>query len=1018
MSFYFKKAISLILIIAFIFSMCSISFAESFINANVQESKKSQTLAIDKDKIAKDRIVVKFKKDLDQEKYASKISSSISAKSFKTNNDFGYTKIKLKEGSDVLQTINTLRQDSNVEYVGPVYKTRILGDSSNDPYNNEQWGLTVTDSVYAWNKTSQEALGNIVIAVLDTGVDYTHLDLSDSILRDPHNNDALGYDYVNDDSHPYDDNGHGTHVAGIIAALKDNNIGIAGVASGAKILPVKVLDENGEGWSDDIAYGIAYAAENGADIINLSLGVDGDDPLLEAAIDYAREVYGTVVVAASGNDFGESISYPAAYSGVIAVGATDQNNNLVSFSNINSDVVAPGEDIISTVPLERDTEDGQQDGYTYYSGTSMAAPFVSGLAALILASNSELTNEDIAKIILLSSTDLGDEGRDDEFGWGIINAKRAITLPRLDLDCLYDKEDPTDIDVTLTALDYKGSVMDSVYSSVYMVLDQLTYLDSNYNYTWSTADKSVVEIAYGVYNGTISIPDVGIYSLSTSNLDEEMIDPFSELIVKHAKKPIASLSSGTYSSSQTVTLNNQTVGAAVYYTLDGTNPSLSSTEYTGPISITSSKTLKAIAVKNYTISDINTYTYIIRTTTTSGGVNGGGGNPETTITQTSSPKEIVTESDGTKTAKINPKEADLDLDSDKSQPAIIDVKTDQEVDKIEVTLTGGIFTKATQKEKIIKIESNNVNFEIAPGTIDEIDDDADVKLSVRKLSPEVLQEELKNKPKEANQAALVFDFDLTVNDKKVTEFKKPMTISVKYDSAKVKDKNKIGVYYYNEPKGSWEYVGGKVNEDGTITFTTKHFSKYTVMEYNKTFADIKTNWAKNDIEIMAAKHIANGVDDNNFLPDSQITRAEFAALVARALSLEEMSKDNVFKDVEAGKWYSESISKAFAANLINGIDSENFAPNENITREQMAVIIAKAYAYYSGRSLDSIVTTMEIRFTDEGEISDWARRNVIIANALGLINGNPDKSFNPKGNATRAQAISVIKRLMEKLEII
>ncbi|MFT9495336.1 S-layer homology domain-containing protein, partial [Anaerosolibacter sp.] len=226
-----------------------------------------------------------------------------------------------------------------------------------------------------------------------------------------------------------------------------------------------------------------------------------------------------------------------------------------------------------------------------------------------------------------------------------------------------------------------------------------------------------------------------------------------------------------------------------------------------------------------------------------------------------------------------------------------------------------------------------------------------------------------------------------------------------------------GVYYFNEENKNWEYVGGKVTDPGTITFETKHFSKYAVMEYDRTFVDISGHWAQTDVEIMAAKHIANGVTANNFAPDKNITRAEFAALLVRTLKLETTGDQDKFTDVAREAWYKDSVMKAYNADIISGINETAFAPEANITREQMATILMRAYAYTSGKDLDQMITTSEVKFKDEGASSSWARRNVRLVESLGLMNGTPDGSFKPKDNATRAEAIVVIKHLMEKLDI-
>jgi len=290
----------------------------------------------------------------------------------------------------------------------------------NDPFFQKQWGLEKIDAVNAWKLSKGDG---VIIALVDTGVDLNHPDLSGKIVP--------GYDYVSSDSYPQDDNGHGTHVAGIAAASTNNQIGVAGLGWNAPIMPVKVLNSSGAGLTSWIANGIIGAANHGAKIINLSLGGDQYSDLLQSAVNYATGL-GALVIAAAGNcgdpstyrsngcsSFNPTI-YPAANQNVLAVGATDSNDNRGIFSSYGSfvDVSAPGVNIYSTI---------LNDTYAYASGTSMAAPFVSGLAALVWAENPSLTSYQVGNIIVGTADDLGPAGRDDYFGYGRINAAKAVT---------------------------------------------------------------------------------------------------------------------------------------------------------------------------------------------------------------------------------------------------------------------------------------------------------------------------------------------------------------------------------------------------------------------------------------------------------------------------------------------------------------------------------------------------------------------------------------------------------------
>jgi subtilisin family serine protease len=266
----------------------------------------------------------------------------------------------------------------------------------NDPGYPLQWGYPAIDAPKAWDLTMGDP--GVIVAVIDTGVDYNHADLNANV--DP----SLGWDFYNGDSDPADDNGHGTHVAGTIAAETNNGIGVAGTAGMITIMPIKVCSRGGSCPTVDIADGIIFAADNGAKILSLSLGGFGYSQLLDDATRYAFNERGALIVAAAGNYNSGSPFYPAAYKRVIGVAALDQNSDKASFSNWGWDNVyisAPGVSVYSTYPGNK---------YVHMSGTSMATPHVSGVAALYWSVKPSWTNVHIGKQMLRKADDLGTNG--------------------------------------------------------------------------------------------------------------------------------------------------------------------------------------------------------------------------------------------------------------------------------------------------------------------------------------------------------------------------------------------------------------------------------------------------------------------------------------------------------------------------------------------------------------------------------------------------------------------------------
>ncbi|QOS99616.1 peptidase S8 [Brevibacterium sp. JNUCC-42] len=275
----------------------------------------------------------------------------------------------------------------------------------NDPLLNKQWHHKNINSYGAWDviKGSQKK-----VAILDTGVQLNHPDLQASLLP--------GKSFVSGASTPNDDHGHGTHCAGLAAAIGDNGIGVSGVDGSAKIIPVKVLNAQGSGYTADIINGITWATDNGADIISMSLGGGAYQQSFQDAINYAWGK-NKIIVAAAGNSGSSSFSYPAAYNNVLAVAATDSNDGLAYFSNYGSwvDIAAPGVDIYSTY---------KNSGYTNMSGTSMATPIAVSVLALTWGKEPGATNQQIVDRVLSTADQTPATGT--SYQNGRVNAFKAV----------------------------------------------------------------------------------------------------------------------------------------------------------------------------------------------------------------------------------------------------------------------------------------------------------------------------------------------------------------------------------------------------------------------------------------------------------------------------------------------------------------------------------------------------------------------------------------------------------------
>ncbi len=329
-----------------------------------------------------------------------------------------------------LAMLGHLRNRSDVEFAefdSPVqaFQTFVPDDTyystayASSHYGNiAQWGPPAVSAPAAWGGTAGDP--NIVIAIVDTGVDDTHPDLASKIVGE--------YSFVGRSAK--DGFGHGTHVAGIAAAATNNNVGIAGMCPNCSILSVKVLDDQGSGYMSDVASGIIYAASNGARVISLSLGGSGRSETLHSALDYAIANNALPVCAMGNSKSSSNTPEPGYWHDCLSVIATDQNGAKATFSNygVKADVAAPGVAILSTMPtypVTLTSTYGYRTNYDALSGTSMATPMVAGIAGLVFSENPSLTPTQVAGIIMASSGD--GVSWNPNLGFGVVNAYKSVS---------------------------------------------------------------------------------------------------------------------------------------------------------------------------------------------------------------------------------------------------------------------------------------------------------------------------------------------------------------------------------------------------------------------------------------------------------------------------------------------------------------------------------------------------------------------------------------------------------------
>ncbi len=356
--------------------------------------------------------------------------------------DGSFTRVTVPESIELGNALKTLRAIPGIETVTPNWPIHALM-VPNDPYfESYQWNMKLIQMPEAWDASLGEG---VVVAVADSGIAYEDYGMYKKAPDLGGVSFVQGYDFVGRDSHPNDENGHGTHISGIIAGTMNNNMGVAGIAPKAQIMPLKILDKYGSGTIAGLAEAIRWGADHGAQVINMSVGSPEASPVLTDALSYAYRK-GVVLVSAVGNDGTDKVLYPAAERDyVIAVGAAGMDGSRAPYSNTGEslDMLAPGGDfsvdynhdtypdgiLQQTFATRGSSVDVRSFSYRFMQGTSVAAPHVTGVAAL-LKSLGVQDPASVRSILRSSATDIGAQGQDRETGVGLLNAAKAVLAAR------------------------------------------------------------------------------------------------------------------------------------------------------------------------------------------------------------------------------------------------------------------------------------------------------------------------------------------------------------------------------------------------------------------------------------------------------------------------------------------------------------------------------------------------------------------------------------------------------------
>jgi subtilisin family serine protease len=829
-------------------------------------------------------------------------------------------------------------EQSWVEYIQPNYRYKIKA-KPNDLQYSKQTYLKQIGAEGAWEKITD--VNNLVVAIVDTGVDFDHPDLKESLLP--------GKNIINPDIAPIDDNGHGTNVAGILGALGNNKKGISGLLWTSKILPIKALNKEGIGTDYQVGEGIRYAVDEGAKVIVLSLGLPYYGPHMEDLVRYA-EKQGVVVVAATGNE-GERISYPAAYPSVIAVGAVDNNNDYLHYSNYGSeiDVVAPGKGVYTTFLGGK---------YDYNSGTSMAAPQVGALAAMILSLNPDYKPSQVRNIIRYTAKDIGEPGWDIHTGYGVIQLGKAlVTNP---INDLYEPngtiENAKEIQLN-SGIDAELTESDDV---------DLFYIDSP-------------------YAGSITVNFQAERSLN-NGMDIILTPPKSSNNIRHlvnqGKEVKWNVSKGrTYL---------QIKRNAKEQDLDPNKYSLT-TEF-------------AIYPDAFENNDERFKAYVLATRNQS-------------ITGTFHKDKdadwflmnIPQDGKLKLTLKVDSNRMDPILWIQKigdSEPLVIDEKGQGAEESITLNILPGkyYFRISDYNEYVVigeytfdvryetefqdKNEPNNTSKQAAAlspskevwGTFDKGDVDF-YKFQVK--SDSLITVRVGDIPKNVWVSGLL----INSSQKVLGTFTSNSNGSINYEKRLGRDT------YYIKLASSQPF-----NQQ-------RYYAKYKEEELVAGFRDITDHWAKNEIVKMTSKGYVEGYKDYTFRPYQPITRAELAALLVRVVGIDG-EETHPFKDVSSNHWANSFISKAYSAGWIQGYEDGTFRPDLLVTRAEMAVMVSKAY-----KLKKKWFGNVEFRDVPDDH---WAQPEIRKLSARDWILGYGDGTFRPEVSATRASVVALLYRAESK----
>lgn len=818
-----------------------------------------------------------------------------------------------------------------VAFAAPAYAA-----VANDPFAEKQDYLRTIQAQEAWDIARENR--DIVIAIVDTGVDLDHPDLKPNLVA--------GKNLIQEGSPPEDDNGHGTNVAGVIAAVGNNDRGVAGILWNAKIMPIKALEADGTGGEQKLGEGIRYAVDNGAKIVVLSLGLNKYSDYMQGIVDYA-EANDVLLVAATGND-GNSVQYPAAYPTVLGVGGMSRAGGADPRSNSGPevDVVAPWN--VFTTAMGGD--------YEYKDGTSMAAPQVAAVAALIWSQNPQLKAGEVRHLIRQSAQRLGEEIWNPATGFGLLQADRALkeTFVR-------DMYEPNDRKDLAKALSISQRVNASLAGSA----------DTDWFYTDAP------------YDGTIHVKLEATPDVKFSLQHTDATGTLTSHIVAGGQSVALEATKGR--SYVQLRLADRNVQREVPYTL-----TTSFNIYADPFE-NNDKQYKAFVLP----SRSGTYVGTFHQSNDADWF-------EFPAPQSGSLRIRLS----VDTARIDPV---LTIQKQGEKAIVVDSVGDGQTETFYLpeVFPGSYFIKVSNVkeyanpivgEYTLQIEydarlvdpnePNDHSYQATMMTLGTsyeglIDPAGDVDWFQFRLEEESLAEvQLGDIPSPVRMNMQLLDRSM----EPIASAKNASGTS----SQKLSSRLSPGTYY--------------IRLDADQTFDSRMYQlKVKAKPLVGGYADIKGHWAEKAILDLGKSKVLEGYGDYTFRPDQPITRAETTAVLSRAFELTN-ERGISYRDISAGHWAYSFIARASHAGIIDGYPDGTFAPDQPVTRMEMTAMLARSLNM-SGKSRGAVP------FNDVDN-DYWGTPLLKQMKAEGWIGGYPDGSYRPDQQATRAELVMLLSNIL------